>query len=254
MTACNPCEPPQAASAGSASARVVQSHPGPEFACASIAHESLPVLHLHAQGSARRRRGQEPPADDARRLRQTPWCRHLQLPADGPARDPQGRGHRARGDEPRRRDRALDAHRAAGRAVAGKRALPGLRAGAAARERPAPARFRDPADERGGGHRHRAPGVAQLPPIAEELLSHPDQVPRRAPAALRPDARARVHDEGRVLIRPRRRRRGEELRDDVARLLRDLRPLRAHLPRRRGRLGRDRRRPVAGVPGHCRHR
>ena len=34
---------------------------------------------------------------------------------------------------------------------------------------------------------------------AEEFLSHPDQVPRRAPAALRRDARARVHDEGRVL-------------------------------------------------------
>ena len=44
---------------------------------------------------------------------------------------------------------------------------------------------------------------------AEELLSHPDQVPRRAPAALRPDARPRVHDEGRLLLRPRRRGRAD---------------------------------------------
>ena len=44
----------------------------------------------------------------------------------------------------------------------------------------------------------------QLP---QEFLSHPDQVPRRAPAALRRDARARVHDEGRLFLRPRPRRR-----------------------------------------------
>ena len=35
---------------------------------------------------------------------------------------------------------------------------------------------------------------------AEEFLPYPDQVPRRAPAALRPDARPRVHDEGRLLV------------------------------------------------------
>jgi prolyl-tRNA synthetase len=46
---------------------------------------------------------------------------HLQLHAHGPARDPQGRGHRARGDEPRRRGRTADARGAAGRAVAGNR-------------------------------------------------------------------------------------------------------------------------------------
>jgi prolyl-tRNA synthetase len=44
----------------------------------------------------------------------------------------------------------------------------------------------------------------QLP---KQFLSYPDQVPRRAPPALRPDARARVHDEGRLLVRPRRDRR-----------------------------------------------
>ena len=48
--------------------------------------------------------------------------RHLHLHADGPARDPQGRGDHPRGDEPRRRGRAADAGGAAGRAVAGDRA------------------------------------------------------------------------------------------------------------------------------------
>ena len=153
-------------------------------------------------------------------LHQAPRRRHLQLHADGPARDPQGRGHRARGDEPRRRGRTADAGRAAGRAVAGVRALPGLWARAAAREGPARPRLRDPADQRRGHHRHRAPGTAQLQAAAEELLSHPDQVPRRAPAALRPDARARVHDEGRLLLRPRPGRGATQLRADVRGLLR----------------------------------
>ena len=83
---------------------------------------------------------------------------------------------------------------------------------AAAREGPARPRLRHPADQRRGHHRHRAPGAAQLPAAAEELLSHPDQVPRRAPAALRRDARARVHDEGRLLLRPRPRPALQELR------------------------------------------
>ena len=55
----------------------------------------------------------------ARRHDQAARRRHLHLHADGPARHPQGRGDRARGDEPRRRGRAADAGGAAGRAVAG---------------------------------------------------------------------------------------------------------------------------------------
>ena len=74
-----------------------------------------------------------------------------------------------------------------------------IRPRAAARQGPPRARLRDPADQRRGHHRHRAPGAAQLQAAAEEFLPHPDQVPRRAPAALRRDARPRVHDEGRLL-------------------------------------------------------
>ena len=46
--------------------------------------------------------------------------------------------------------------------------------------------------------------LQELPAAAGELLPDPDQVPRRDPAALRRDARARVHHEGRLLL-PRRR-------------------------------------------------
>ena len=91
---------------------------------------------------------------------------------------------------------------------------------AAARQGPPRARLRHPADQRRGHHRHRAPGTAQLQAAAEEFLPHPDQVPRRAPAALRRDARPRVHDEGRVLLRPRCRRGQAQLRGDGRSLLR----------------------------------
>ena len=119
---------------------------------------------------------------------------------------------------------------------------------------PARARLRDPADQRGGHHRHRPPGAAQLPRAAEEFLSHPDQVPRRAPAALRRDARARVHDEGRLLLRPRSRRRAPQLRPDVRRLRAHLRAHGPDLSRRRRRHRRDRRHPLARVPGDRRDR
>ena len=42
----------------------------------------------------------------------------------------------------------------------------------------------------------------QLSPAAAHALPDPDQVPRRAAPAGRPDPRARVHHEGRVLLRP----------------------------------------------------
>jgi prolyl-tRNA synthetase len=42
----------------------------------------------------------------------------------------------------------------------------------------------------------------ELQAAAQELLPDPDQVPRRAPPALRPDARSRVHHEGRLFLRP----------------------------------------------------
>ena len=78
---------------------------------------------------------------------------------------------------------------------------------------------------------------------AEEFLSHPDQVPRRAPAALRRDARARVHDEGRLLASTATStRRARSYDAHVRRLRAHLRPLRPDVSRRRRRQRRDRRR------------
>ena len=79
-----------------------------------------------------------------------------------------------------------------------------VRAGAAAHQGPPRARLRRRSDPRGSDHRHRAARAQELPPAAGELLPDPDQVPRRGAAALRRDARARVHHEGRLLLPPRR--------------------------------------------------
>ena len=62
------------------------------------------------------------------------------------------------------------------------------------------------ADGRGGRHHAGRPGVRLLPRPAGEPLPDQLEVPRRDPAPLRPAARPRVPDEGRVLLRPRRRR------------------------------------------------
>src|SRR2546425_1274838 len=69
------------------------------------------------------------------------------------------------------------------------------------------------------------------------------------PLALRRHARARVHDEGCVLVRRRLRRAEEELPGDVRRVHAHLHAPRARIPRGRRRPGRDRRHRLARVPG-----
>ena len=56
------------------------------------------------------------------------------------------------------------------------------------------------ADARGSHHRHRPRRDQLVPPAPGHPLPDPDEVPRRSPSALRPDARTRVHHEGRVLV------------------------------------------------------
>ena len=104
-------------------------------------------------------------------------------------------------------------------------------------------------DRRGSDVRHRAQGDPQLPPAAGELLPDPDQVPRRDPPALRRDARARVHDEGRVFVRRRLRGPEEELPGDVRRVHAHLHAPGPRVPRGRRRHGRDRRHGLPRVPG-----
>ncbi len=105
------------------------------------------------------------------------------------------------------RDRAADAGRAARRAVAGVRPLgrntapsccasrTGTNATSSSSRRP-----------RRSSPTSRARS-SELQAAADQPVSHPDQVPRRDPAALRRDALARVHHEGRVFVRRRQGRR-----------------------------------------------
>ena len=170
--------------------------------------ERLLSLH-HARGSGRRRGG-EPSPDGARRHAAQAGGRDLRLRAARAAHAGEARGDRALRDEQGRRRRAPDAGDPAVVAVGRVGPLGALRQGAAAHQGPPRARVLLRADARGGGDRPGARRRAQLPPASVHALPDPDQVPRRDPAALRPDARARVHDEGRLLVP---RRRGEPGRD-----------------------------------------
>jgi hypothetical protein len=150
----------------------------------------------------RRRRGRQPPADDARRLDQAARRRHLHYMPMG-LRVIRKVEAIVREEMNRPARRAADAGGAAGRALAGVRPLGEVWARAAAREGPPRARLRHPADSEEVITDIARQELRSYRAAAEEFLSHPDQVPRRAPAALRRDARPRVHDEGRLFLRPR---------------------------------------------------
>ena len=175
--------------------------------------------------------------------------RHLRLSAARLPRAPEGRGHRPRGDGPRRRARDPDARAAPGRLLQGDGPLGPLRRRAPAPARPQGRRLPPRADARRDRHRHRAPRDQELARSAEDALPGAGEVPRRAAASRRAAARARVRDEGRVLVRRRREGRGRELRDDAPGVRADLRPHGAHVPHGAGRLGRHRRLDERRVPG-----
>src|ERR1700752_1495711 len=105
-------------------------------------NEALPVSDQHHEGDPRGGGGGESPADAARRPHPPPRGGALQLAADGPEGAAEGGTDHPRGDEPRRSVRAGDARDPAGGAVAGVGPLEGVRAGAAAHQGPARARFR----------------------------------------------------------------------------------------------------------------
>ena len=71
-------------------------------------------------------------------------------------------------------------------------------------ERPPRRRARAGDDPRGGGHLARRPGGPLLPRPAADPLPRPGQGSRRAAAARRRAAHARVRDEGLLQLRPRR--------------------------------------------------
>ena len=160
------------------------------------------------------------------------------------------RAGRARGDEPRRRARDAGTARSSRAELwqeTGRWDLYG----------PLMLRIKDRAerefcyapDRRGSDLRHRAQGDPQLSPAAGQFLPDPDQVPRRDPPALRRHARARVHDEGRVLVRRRLRGAAEELPAMYDAYTRIFTRLGLAVPRRRRGHRRDRRHGLARIPG-----
>ena len=115
-------------------------------------------------------------------------------------------------------------------------------------------RFRDRTDPRGSGDRHRAQPDQELSAVAGELLSDPDQVPRRDPSAFRRDARPRIHHERRVLVRQGRGRPARVVSQDVRRVRAHLHAPRSGLPRGGGGQRFDRRQRLARIPRDRRDR
>ena len=148
----------------------------------------------------------------------------------------------------RRRDRTADAVDPAEGTVGGNRALAEVRRPVAEDQGSQGGRVLLRPDPRGSHHRLRAQRTGQLQAAAGEFLPDPDQVPRRDPPALRGDARARIPDEGRVLVPPRRRRPGARVRQHARYLQPHLHPPGTEVPRGAGRFRRDRRRRLAGIP------
>ena len=96
-----------------------------------------------------------------------------------------------------------------------------------------------------------APGEGPLRLVqgpAALAVPDPDQVPGRGAAPRRAVPRPRVHDEGQLLLRRRRRRPGQVLRRAPRRLHQDLRPARPGVRDRLGDVGRDGRLEERGVP------
>ena len=102
-----------------------------------------------------------------------------------------------------------------------------LRQGALAGARQERPRVRAWSDPRGGRDRHRPERGPLVQGAPVHPLPDPDEVPRRDQAAVRRRARARVHDEGRLQLPPRRRVARRDLPRHVRRLHAHLRPLRA---------------------------
>ena len=130
------------------------------------------------------------------------------------ARVPGDQARRAghpRGDERDRRPGDGDARRPPRRAVEGQRPLRQDRAGAGPVQGPRRPGHGPGDDPRGGRRPPAARHRPELSPAARPALPLPDEVPRRAALAWRPDPRPRVRHEGRLQLRPRRRRARREL-------------------------------------------
>ena len=169
----------------------------------------------------------------------------LDVPAARLARPPEGRADHPRGDGRDRRAGDVRARADARRALDQVRPLRDPRA----LQAPGPqrSRLRPPAHARGDVRLPRG-GAPELPAAAAVLVPLPDEGPRRAASARRPAPRARVRDEGLVLVRPRRGRARRQLPGAQGRLRADLGALRPRDARRPGGERDDGRQGVARLP------
>ncbi len=210
------------------------------------AHQSVPALD--PQRNPIRCSGHQSPTHAACRDDSQAGVRSLHLDADGAACAAKGRGHRSRGNEQGRRPGSADAGHSTSRALAGVRPLGAVRPGAAASEGPPQSRILCRPDPRRGHHRPGTQRASQLQAAADQLLSDPDQVPRRNPSALRPHARPRVPDEGRLLLPPVPGIAAGNLRPHARGVLQCLHAPRARLPSGASRHRLHRRNRLARVP------
>ncbi len=171
-----------------------------------------------AQGNARRGADRLAPADAARRHDPPGGGRHLRVAAARLRGPEEHRAHRARGNGPRRRDRAPDADAAARRSLARERTLRRVRSRDAAHPRSPRARAAVRADQRGHDHRDLPRERAFVSQPADEPLPHAVEVPRRAAPAVRRHARPRIPDEGCVFVRSGRSRRAPRVQPHVRRV------------------------------------
>ncbi len=212
------------------------------------------VVPAHTARRPGRRRGGQPPAARAGGLHTEGRGGHLRLAPARPSRPAQARTDRPGGDGRGGRARAAAPDHPAARAVGANRARQGVRAA----DVPAGGSQGDGllpvADGRRSDHDPRRAGVRLVPRPAGQPLPDQLEVSRRAATAVRLAARARVPDEGRVLVRPRSRRARAALPRDVRRVLPGVRAVWADLPRGRGAVGRDGRLGQPRVHGGRRRR
>src|SRR5262249_1970017 len=123
---------------------------------------------------------------------------YLHLSAARSSRNPKGRANRPRGDGPSRGPGIAYASCFASRTLERNWSVGVLRQRVGAVQRPARARFLLGPDSPGDHHRSLSPGGPVLATAPLEFLSNSDEVPRRDPPSVRPDAWPRIYHEGRL--------------------------------------------------------
>ena len=223
------------------------------------AHDRPPAAYVdpvrpNPARRSQRRGGPEPPVAGPRGLHPARRARGLHLAAAGPARAEQDRDHRPRGDGRHGRPGAVLPRVAAPGALRGQQPLDDVWQRHLPSPGPQGRRLPPRADPRGDVHARGEGHVLLLQGPAGLALPDPDEVSRRGASAGRRAPWPRVHHEGLLLLRHRRRRAREVLPAAPRGLHPDLRSARLRLRHRQGDLRCDGRLGQRGVPRQGRRR